>query len=76
MEDPENLDWVPPVENDNYRPRPVYDPTRRPRIIIGDAARPTSKAKRGLAGPLAPMLLMLVALIAAGIWMIFSKLMS
>jgi hypothetical protein len=75
MEDPDDPDRFPPVENDNYRPRPVYDSTGRPKIIIGDAARPASKAKRLMAVPLASMVIMLVALMTVGIWMIVAKLM-
>jgi hypothetical protein len=75
MEDPDDPDRFPPVENDNYRPRPVCDPSGRPKIIIGEAARPASKAKRLLAVPLASMLIMLVALMTVGIWMMLVKLM-
>jgi hypothetical protein len=75
MEDPDDPDRFPPVENDNYRPRPVYDPTGRPKIIIGDAPRPAPKAKRLLAVPLASMLIMLVALATVGIWMAVAKFM-
>lgn len=73
MEDPDDPDRFPPVENDNYRPRPVYDPRGRPRITIGDAARPASKAKRPLAVSLASLLIMLVVLMS--IWMMLAKLM-
>jgi hypothetical protein len=72
MEDPDDQDRFPPVENDN-RPRRHYDPSGRPRIIIGDAARPASKAKRPLAVPLTSMLIMLVALMTVGIWLIVAK---
>jgi hypothetical protein len=74
MEDPAETNRI-PAQNDNNRPRRHYDPSGRPKIIIGDAARPASKAKRLLAVPLASMLIMLVALMTVGIWMMLSKFM-
>jgi len=47
----------------------------RPKIIIGDAARPPSKAKRLLAVPLASMLIMFVALMTVVVWMMLAKVM-
>ena len=74
MEDSAETNRI-PVQNDNNRPRRHYDPMGRPKIIIEDAARPASKEKRLLAVPLASMLIMLVALMTVGIWMVLAKLM-
>jgi hypothetical protein len=75
MEDPDNLDRFPPFENDNHRPRPVYDPMGRPKIIIGDVARPASNAKHVLAVPVASMLIMFVALVTVVVWVMLAKVM-
>jgi hypothetical protein len=73
MEDPNNPDRFPPVENDNYRPRPVYDPTGRPKIIVGDAARPASPHALHLTLPMVSTVVLAVAMIAVGVWLLIGK---
>ena len=73
MEDAENKDRIHLVQNDNVRRPRQYDPKNRPKIIIGDAAPEAAKPKRAFSVHLVSMVVLIVALVAVGIWIIVSK---